>query len=541
MYGGDWIGLGGHRGRADRLRRELRDFSRVDADLLSAVLRGREALKAENMRPSRVRQRFFLRDGARTADRAPLAGGDLLTHLAARFAQPPVGPEAHLVIGPGGAGKSFLFEGLFTYLDEAFQLRKAQQEPGARPVPIMPASLIEAGARSGADLLQAVAATEYGAVGGLGLLTHLTRSGGNILMFDGLDEFFAETEDLADTLETAFLAPEARSRLVIVLRDALLETSPSVRRMVERFARRLGPDGFAIYELALWDDAEEAAQRELAWLKLEGRRPRGGEADTDRVAGFLALLDAAPRLKALSRLAFYCDLLIGIYTDLRDGSAIESRSGRPAPEDEFDVLELCFEAILDRELDKHRPGDAGAPVRAFLKEAGDAGEDPFLSALRAATPTGRFDDPGEALAAAIDALTAGGDALDDPDAAWARRGLVELIETAAYLARRRADGGALTTERLHGLYTAAGFEAAADDQALGRRMLRQFVLFVQSEVTGAVDFSHEFMADFLAARRVVALVKSGAGPLEAVMGAPARGETEVFRGYLERELGPLKV
>lgn len=558
VYGGGWIGLGAGRGRAERLRRELRDFGRVDAELLSAVLRGREAPKALAAQPNRARQRFFLRDGPRPQDRRPGQGEDLLAHLAERFAQPPHGPEVHLVIGAGGAGKTFLFEGLFTYLDEGFQLRKIQQQRGVRPVPIMPASLLKAGARSGVDLLSSAAATEYGAVGGLGVLTHLTRIGANLPMFDGLDEYFAETEDLADSLQSAFLGEGARSRIVIVLRDSLLETSPAVRRMAERFSAALGPERFAIYELALWGAAgdggaadgfwsEGAAQRELAWLKLEGRRPAPGEPDTDRVAGFQALLEGAPQLKDLSRLAFYCDLLIDLYKDLRAGAVIESRSGRPTPEDEYDVFDLCFEAILDRELAKQRPGDASAPVRAFLRAGRPDDPDPLLAALRAAAPEDGFEDPGQALAMALDALSASdgppqdGPTQDGPtqdaDSAWARRGLIELIETAAYFARRRPDATDLTPDRLRGLYEAAGFEATGDDQALGHRMLRQFVLFVQSGEEGAVDFAHEFMADYLAARRVVALARAGRGDLEALIGSPAAGETAVFRGYIARELG----
>jgi hypothetical protein len=67
-------------------------------------------------------------------------------------------------------------------------------------------------------------------------------------------------------------------------------------------------------------------------------------------------------------------------------------------------------------------------------------------------------------------------------------------------------------------------------------MLRQFVLFVQGRQPDAVDFTHEFMADYLAARHVVEKVRRGEGRLDALRGAPKYGETDLFNGYIAREL-----
>ncbi len=118
-------------------------------------------------------------------------------------------------------------------------------------------------------------------------------------------------------------------------------------------------------------------------------------------------------------------------------------------------------------------------------------------------------------------------------------GLVALIEEAAYFARRRPHGAELTAFTLKQLYEKLQLGPEQDDRALGERMLRQFVLFVQGLQPGTVDFAHEFMADFLAARYVVNQVKAGKGKLENLMGQSNQGETNVFRGYLKRELSKL--
>jgi hypothetical protein len=542
-YGGSsYIGLGSEDRRdAERLRARLFNYSRVDADLLSAVVRSQYADQALATAPTRVQQRFFMRDGARVTDRRPTEGTDLLHHLVARLGQPPSGPEVYLIVGPGGAGKTWLFEGLFTYLYEAFQRKKAQQDMGVRPIPVMPESLIAAGSRKTADIFEAVAATEYGATGGLGLLDHLVCGGRNILMFDGLDEFFADNQDIGQTLSERYLKPGSLARIFIVLRDSLLVTSANVRTLVSRLAEELGPESFLLYELALWD--RQFAQREMAWLKLEKRRPQPGERDTPAVAGFLEALGKSKRMHELARLAFYCDLLVDLYVQQQAGAEEEERSGRQMPEDEYDLLDLCFNLIVDRELAKQRPDAEVVPEKAFVPTRTEGPEEP----QRRLEPLWRLFEAGierslKAMGLGKDYAVLGDKALaadsagGTPYLSEGRYALVRLIEEAAYFARRSPGGGALTGGTLRELYAKLGLGQDEDDRELGERMLRQFVLFVQGREAGTVDFAHEFMADFLAARHVLAETKKhGLGKLDQMIGLPNQGETEVFRGYLKRE------
>jgi hypothetical protein len=507
-YGGDYIGLGSTRREIARsLRETLFNYSRVDADQLAAVVRTQYAKKALALAPTRVHQRYYIRDGLAVGDRRETVGADLLHHFVARLGQPASQAEVFLVIGPGGAGKSFLFEGLFTYLYEAFQRNKQKQEVGIRPIPFMPDSLIAQGARHYDDLFAAVAATEFGEQGGEGLLDHLAQRGRSILMFDGLDEFFADNHDLGVAISERYLMPGSQARIFIFLRDSLLATSDKVRGAAERLAAELGPERLSVFELAPWDAAY--AQRELAWLKFERRRPQFGEADTEMVAGFLSWLRRSPRLGELASIAFYCDLLADLYPQMLSGDSIEARSGRLMPEDEYDLLGLCFDLILDRELGKQRPDPEQVPEYAFL-------------------PATIHD----AFATMFAAGASGG----DPRLAWGRQGLVELIEEAAYLARRLPGGDRLDAPALHRLYADLDLGDTPEDRTLGERMLRQLVLFVQGSQPDTVDFTHEFMADYLAARYVVERMRRDHEPIEALRGTAKHGETDIFNGYIAREL-----
>jgi hypothetical protein len=522
----------------DKIREKLFDYSRVDADLLQAVVRTQYTARALEQAPTRVQQRYFIRDGAGTspADRRPVAGADLLHHLVARLGQPPSGPEVFVIIGAGGGGKTWLFEGLYTYLFEAFQNQKSRMRPSVRPLAVLPDDLLRAGVRSARNLLEATQRTHYGSVAGPDLLPHLVRNGRATLMFDGLDEFFAENEDIGATIRERFLDGDSHARLLVVLRDSLLETSPLVRKLFEAFAEQLGPDGFTVYEIARWE--RQFAQRELAWLKLEKRRPEPGEPDTEQVAGFLALLAGAPRLEALAGIAFYCDLMADVYA--QRGSLVEERTGRQMPEDEYDLLEMCFEAIVDRELAKHRPDESQRPEDAFLRaDRAAVDTDALARGLTGAASGlsgGLFIDP-QAFLRALDLQLATGAGGGDPTLAWGRLGLVQLIEEAAYFARRVPGDPRIVPASLPELYARAGLGTEPEDRLLGERILRQFVLFAQSDRSGTLDFTHEFMADFLAARHIVRLVRDHGFAASAAAGTPVAGETEIFAGYLDRELG----
>lgn len=527
-YGGKYIGLGFRDHRAQQLRDELFDYSRVDADLLSAVVRSSEADKALSRPPTRVPQRYFIRDGTSVANRRT-EGTDLLRYLVARLGQPAYSPEVLLIVGPGGSGKSWLFEGLFTYLEEAFQKHKNKQEQAVRPIPVVPAGLIAAGSRRTTDLFEAVARAEYGSRGGIGLMDHLVRKGQAVLMFDGLDEFFADNQDIGQLISERYFTQDSRARIFMVLRDSLLDTSENVQKLCERLKSDLGPDGFTICELALWE--AEIAQRELAWLKLEERRPRHGEKDTPAVEGFLRWLAQAPRLQQLAGLAFYCDLLLDLYIQDKAGAVIEQRSGRLMPVDEYELLEFCFDLILDRELAKQR-----LSTEVIDKTAAATGlSSPEQHSLW--TTIDLFLDAffEKGLAHPVEAQIALDASRSNPYLAW-RVGLVELVEEAAYFSRRKPQGAELTTLSLRQLHEKLDLGMDKDLRALGERMLRQFVLFVQGRKPGTVDFAHEFMADFLAARYVVKRVRARKDRIEMLIGQPTQGETDVFRGYLKREL-----
>jgi hypothetical protein len=301
--------------------------------------------------------------------------------------------------------------------------------------------------------------------------------------------------------------------------------------MVRRFAGLLGQgQRFHIYEVAPWDAAE---MRDLAWYKLEQRRPVPGEADTPAVAGFLAGLAAKPRMAELAQLAFYCDLMVDLHGDWVSGNPENSGVGTALPADEYDLLGICFERIVDREIAKHAVSDAAEPEGAFLETPAEAVFERVMRQM-AASPSGLGEgyDLTDVALARIKFDASGG----RPDLLEGRRGLESMIEQAAYLARRRSNAPGLTAEGLKALYLGAATGAAPEDRALGERILRQFVLFVQGPDAGTVDFGHEIMADYLAARHVVERAMAGAGTVAQLIGVPVAGETDVFHGTIRREM-----
>jgi len=354
-----------------------------------------------------------------------------------------------------------------------------------------------------------------------------------ILMFDGLDEFFADNHDLGHLISERYFAPDSRARIFIVLRDSLLDTSENVRKLLERFKTDLGPECFTICEIALWEPGN--AQRELAWLKLERRRPAYGERNTPKVDGFLDWSGQSPRLQQLAGLAFYCDLLLDLYIQDKEGAVFEERSGRLMPVDEFELLELCFDLIIDREFAKQRTDKYVIPEYAARTGLAPPDKHSLWSTIDLLLDAFFGKRPVHPVEPQI-AIDASG---SDPYAAW-RVGLVELIEEAAYFSRRKPKQVELTALSLRQLHDKLELGPDKDDRAIGERMLRQLVLFVQGRQPGTVDFAHEFMADFLAARYVVKRVKARKDTFEILIGQPAQGETDVFRGYLKRELHGLR-
>ncbi len=440
------------------------------------------------------------------------SGPDLLPVLTAELAEPPERAQITIIIGNAGAGKSCLFAALFDALNRHFTTEKRAQRLASRPILFLPAHIRNAQAKSMDGLLAAVAATDAAAATNPGLMRWLSANGLTTWMFDGLDEFFAGEADFATALEQS-LAPDSRARTVICVRDSLLTTSTALRDLIDR---HIADGSIRIYELARW---ERPSQRQLAWAR-HVKRLAGPTDVTDppAVAQFLAALDAHPAIAELATLPYYCDLILGLQADARIVAT-----------DEFDLLSAAVDGLIDREAAKLEGGEAGFEWDVF------SGADAFVEAADMVAHFGveTFNVPAE-RARLIEALKAIG-----------RDRLVELIEGLAhrmrmYEAYPNAANGLSVDElrQLSTFYLDVGLVPGLEPRVL--LALVQLAFFGQSATKGHVRFAHEIIADFLAARHAVSLIRAhpeSADALGQALGVRRDLDRSIFLRYLVREFG----
>ncbi len=492
---------------------------KIDGDTLGTG-RGAEARSvfADFIRDSqatleqRVPQPYVALSSLGAAGGGFASGPDLLPVLSAELAEPPERAQITIIIGNAGAGKSCLFAALFDALNRHFATEKRAQRLASRPILFLPSHIRNAHVKSMDGLLSAVAATDAAAATSPGLMRWLAKNGLTTWMFDGLDEFFAGEVDFASALE-ASLAPESRARTVICVRDSLLTTSTALRDLIDR---HIASGGIRIYELARW---ERPSQRALAWTRHVKRRPLPADAiDPPSVSQFLAALDAYPAVAELATLPYYCDLILGLAAD-----------ARAAAKDEFDLLAAAVDGLIDREAGKLEAGEQGFEWDVF------SGAEAFVETADMVALFGveTFNVPAE-RARLIEALKIIG-----------RDRLVELIEGLAHRMRmyepypNEAPGLSVGELRqMASFYVDVGLVPGLEPRVL--LALVQLAFFGPAAAKGHVRFAHEIIADFLAARHAVVLIRGhpeSADALGQALGVRRDLDRSIFLRYLVRELG----
>lgn len=439
------------------------------------------------------------------------AGDDLLAHLAAEMAKVPAGPRLTVVVGNAGAGKSILFASLFASLNRHFAAAKKAQQTASRPVLFLPEHIRDHAVSNLDGLLHAVAATDVASATRPELMQFLNRAGLTTWMFDGLDEFFAGETDFVDAL-TESLAPHSRAQTLICTRDSLLTSSSALRNLIDA---HIGDGRVRLYELSRW---QRPSQRALAYVRREKRQPKPGEvADPPRVAEFLGLLDGSPALQELATLPFYCDLLLG-----------PGAEGRGLPRDELDLLAAVVDGLIDREATKLASGQLGFRWDVF------SGAENFVEMADMVEAWGS-----DAFAAARDrerllvALEQVG-----------RHRLVELIEALAHQMRMLVaypnETQGLGTEEIEDVanfYLDIGLDPSLEPRVL--LAVIQFAFFGPGDAEGNVRFAHEIIADYLAARHALRMIRAHPDSADAVgqaLGARRDLDRSIVLRYLAREM-----
>jgi hypothetical protein len=472
----------------------------------------------------RVPQPFSVRNALST-ESSVQRGGDLVAHLASALAGPNQGPKLRFIDGAAGSGKTIAFNALAAGLYGEFIAAKRARQRRARPIVFLPEHL--RGKRVGYvdDIVSAVAETDVAELTSPEQFKWLLRNGQSLWMFDGLDEFYAGGSDFFSFVEEALTAPNSRAQFIICVRDSLLNSSSPVRDFIER--RTTAGDDVEIYELCPWT---ADAWQELARLELEGGQD--GARSSARVESFVATLKGSKEIAAMAQLPFYCSVLLSHF-----------KNNDQIPTDEIDVLELLVDSMIDREHGKSVVQwrgfiDVEALVRVFEFESERLGA-PMRS--------------GSELDKLICRL------LDTEAPAL----LFEIIGGLAHRLRYAPCGNdetsGFTAEDAENFIS---FEKTANGNDVGllprlRTALVRFAFFGPGRKAGLLDFTHEILADYFAARyaslmleRVIRdheanlspgrFTREGIAALQCAF-AGAIGTTYVFPGsifyrYFERQL-----
>jgi hypothetical protein len=255
------------------------------------------------------------------------SGEDLLQVLSSALTRSAgQGKAVHIVAGPAGIGKSYLFDVLFAELHEAFMEYKTKGGPYApRPLPLLPQYIPLADAHTVRSILSAYLQTDFVRPLRRETFEWLLVNELALWMLDGLDEVISRDVSFFDYILHLLTLPEApaRPKILICVRDALLSTNEALREFMEEY-----PDQVAIYRLAKW---KTPSKRKFAEMVLCGSAPE-----------FLGILRDRPSLNELAATPYYCDLLCHQFA-----------AGRLREEySETSLLEHALLSFIERDYEK---------------------------------------------------------------------------------------------------------------------------------------------------------------------------------------------
>lgn len=461
------------------------------------------------------------------------APADLFKVLDGALEGYPKEPGVHLVVGQPGGGKSYLFNALYARLFDRFQLFKRRHTAGLYPRPLffLPEALRKSRHYSFDQLMDALFDTVGAEPVSRGCMDWLHTNGHVMLMFDGMDEFFARQTDLFDVLTQNLLAPNSRAQVVICARDSLLQTNQRLVSFLDNVQKQRGTDAVKAWRLRPWD---AAARRQLAWLELDTRRPAAGDAAAEQlVEEFEAAVSRSPALEALTATPFYCKLLLDEF---------QSDGRNALPEDDLELLDRAVVELLRRERLKlsAKEQEEALDPRMAVEEFDEELAFPFDEFLA--------EDQIERLEVARDRAALRALQADSQRQMSAFRtelgmqGLIDLLAAAAHAFRRnqalKVAGSGIAVDTLKKLYEAhrAGAAATEDERFRGMLILQQIALFSLGPQRDTVDFTHDLLADYLAARHAAALLRHDPAQIAEAVGDVHVAATPVFERTLKREM-----
>jgi hypothetical protein len=389
--------------------------------------------------------------------------------------------------GAAGAGKTVAFNALLRASFDEFMEAKASHILRRRPIAFLPEHIRDEAIGYVDDILDAAAEADMAQAVEPEQLRWLLKRGFSTWMLDGLDEVYAGDNDFFAFLDAELADPTSQAQILICTRDSLLSSNEALRSFLER---QFGAGAAVeVYELAPWGPK---AWEEIAWLELE--QGRDGARGSKKVVQLVSALEASPALADLARLPFYCTVIVDAY-----------KAGQGLPKDELALLQSIVDRMVEREH-----GKGIFRWRDFVD----------IDALAAAIEEAAGPQPtGAAKDADTHALLA--EVLDGEG----RATLFELIEALAHQHRRNPGpaptSGVLGVNDLRSFYGRVYASADLLDPEVQRLLtvLVQFAFFGPARQPGAIDFTHHILADYLAGRYAVRLLR-GAIDRAAAAGTP---------------------
>jgi hypothetical protein len=477
-----------------------------DADYKADSARGGKVRSVLGMildqaaRTRRAAQPFLIRRGLGPQDCAP-GGADLVEHLETALRDPGRGARVRFIDGAAGSGKTVAFNALLRASFEEFREAKGAHVLRRRPIAFLPEHIRGEAIGYVDDVLDAAVDADMAQAVEPEQLRWLLKHGFSTWMLDGLDEFYAGDNDFFAFLEAELADPASQAQILICTRDSLLSSNAAMRGFLERQMTRGA--AVEVYELAPWGPK---AWEEIAWLELE--QGRDGAKGSRKVAQFVSALQASPTLADLARLPFYCTVMLDAF-----------KAGQGLPKDELELLQFIVDRMVEREHGKD-----------LFRWRDFVDVEALADAINEATAG---EQPGAGAPSGADTRAMLAEVLDGEG----RGALFELIEALAHQHRRTpaaADAGALGVDDMRGFYGRVYASADLADPEVERllTLLVQFAFFGPARQPGAIDFTHHILADYLAGRFAVRL-------LRAAVDRPAPAGTPSARSALADAARPM--
>ncbi len=274
-------------------------------------------------------------------------GDDLLPHLLnyRQFESPDLA-TLNIIVGPAGAGKTYLFNALFYEMHNYFIKKKNQREVFPRPIPLIPEYLKEGKIIRTDNLLQAFIDNEVATNLQLETFKWMVINNYSSWLFDGLDELYSEDDqffyDILDMVDQV----RSKAQIFMFSRDSLLTSSRNFYEFLDTFMSADSGVNIRLYKLTDWNNQ---TKRMYTWLRLFDDIPQKEAVDPPEVSQFLSFINRTESLKQISSLPYYCFLLFNEYHSSQNNDQdIYSKESLNAPA----LLENVIQNMVNREIEK---------------------------------------------------------------------------------------------------------------------------------------------------------------------------------------------